>query len=410
MVWQTDVPESFVEEVKQALEHIYDNVFLQKHSFATRLDAHRTRGETPGQAIRRRLIEAIEALNPGNEFFFRSPQARLYNLLHLHYIEVMTVQEAAHELGISVRQAYRDLRRAQQSVAELLWRELQSPHTPAQTISYALPDRDANTPLNAAELSSAQAEFGRLADELGSVRFDMLIRAALRPVEQLSKQQHIHIMVEYPEPAIILSTNSVLAQQLLVAVLSYSIQQALSGPLHVTISQQSPQVITLTYTPMPNAGLIFEKPMIKQLTQLLGWKLIETTSTDEMRRIEIHTTNPNPIILIIDDNEGLVDLLDRYLSGHAYQVLSANRGMDGLNLAQKTLPDAIVLDVMMPEMDGWELLQRLKAQPQTRHIPVIICSVFNDPELAYSLGASLFVPKPVTRDDILAALRELKIE
>jgi CheY-like chemotaxis protein len=61
--------------------------------------------------------------------------------------------------------------------------------------------------------------------------------------------------------------------------------------------------------------------------------------------------------------------------------------------------------VMMPGMDGWEVLQRLRNHPDTQHIPVIICSVFNDPELAYALGASSFLSKPVRREDIIKALR-----
>jgi CheY-like chemotaxis protein len=64
---------------------------------------------------------------------------------------------------------------------------------------------------------------------------------------------------------------------------------------------------------------------------------------------------------------------------------------------------------MMPEMDGWELLQRLRNHPQTADIPVVICSVINNPDLAYSLGASLFLPKPVSRDDVLEALRQLDV-
>jgi CheY-like chemotaxis protein len=56
-------------------------------------------------------------------------------------------------------------------------------------------------------------------------------------------------------------------------------------------------------------------------------------------------------------------------------------------------------------MDGWEVLQRLRNHPTTRHIAVIICSVFNDPELAYALGASSFLSKPVKREDMIKALR-----
>jgi CheY-like chemotaxis protein len=112
-----------------------------------------------------------------------------------------------------------------------------------------------------------------------------------------------------------------------------------------------------------------------------------------------------PTILVIDDYEGLSRLLKRYLAGHRCRVLAATDGMSGLSLAREVQPDAVVLDVMMPGMDGWEILQRLQNHPDTQHIPVIICSVFNDPELAYALGASSFLSKPVKRDDILNALR-----
>jgi CheY-like chemotaxis protein len=105
----------------------------------------------------------------------------------------------------------------------------------------------------------------------------------------------------------------------------------------------------------------------------------------------------------------LVRLVERYLTDHAYRVVPAMDSQEGLRLAQDLLPDAIVLDVMMPGMHGWEVLQRLRNHPKTGGIPVIICSVFNNPELAYSLGASFFLPKPISRDDVLDALRQLNV-
>jgi len=62
---------------------------------------------------------------------------------------------------------------------------------------------------------------------------------------------------------------------------------------------------------------------------------------------------------------------------------------------------AVILDVMMPGLDGWEVLQTLRKTPRTSRIPVVVCSVFNDPQLALSLGATVFLPKPVSQGDIL---------
>jgi CheY-like chemotaxis protein len=114
-------------------------------------------------------------------------------------------------------------------------------------------------------------------------------------------------------------------------------------------------------------------------------------------------------VLIIDDNAGLVNLLQRYLSDRACRVTAAANGLEGLALARKIRPDAIVLDIMMPEMDGWEVLQRLRNDPQTTHIPVIICTVVAEPDLAQALKASHFLPKPVRQVEVLDALRQLGV-
>ena len=68
---------------------------------------------------------------------------------------------------------------------------------------------------------------------------------------------------------------------------------------------------------------------------------------------------------------------------------------------------ALQVDVMMPFQDGWEVQQRLKSEPATQHIPIIICSVLDDPELAFSLGAVAYLKKPVSQTDLGEALNGL---
>jgi CheY-like chemotaxis protein len=76
-------------------------------------------------------------------------------------------------------------------------------------------------------------------------------------------------------------------------------------------------------------------------------------------------------------------------------------------MARSLQPQAIALDAMMPDVDGWEILQALQADPATRHIPVLVCSVWEEPQLAFSLGAAGFLKKPITQRELLAALQRL---
>ncbi|MEW5721153.1 MAG: response regulator, partial [Chloroflexota bacterium] len=109
-------------------------------------------------------------------------------------------------------------------------------------------------------------------------------------------------------------------------------------------------------------------------------------------------------VLAIDDNADIVALFQRYLSGHAVSVVGAKNADEALRRAAELQPQAITLDVMIPDQDGWEILQKLKAAPETKHIPVIICSVLHEPQLAQAMGASGYVTKPVSQEKLLETL------
>ena len=391
------LPAAFVEQVKQALEHLYDFPYLQNHPLAAEGGPTADRpGETAGQRLRRELIAAIETLNPGPGVPFRAPHARLYNLLHLHYVEGMTIQEAAHELGISLRQAYRDLRRGEESVAVVLWARRSPTHSSEP---------------RAVQLSSIQAEVSRLETHLRPTDVRPILQRAQNAVARLALQRGVIFQAEIPPAPAIVFADPTVAQQVLVSLLSHTVQQARPGALQAILTVgQGEASLFLRYASerkTPDAPVV--DPVVAQLVDRLGWTVRETSEPDGQRAIALHMATRGPTILVIDDNEGLVELLDRYLTGHACRVVPAASGREGLELAEAIRPDAIVLDVMMPEVDGWEVLQTLRTRPQTASVPIIVCSVFNDPELAYSLGASLFLPKPVRRDDVLTALRRLGV-
>jgi PAS domain S-box-containing protein len=100
-------------------------------------------------------------------------------------------------------------------------------------------------------------------------------------------------------------------------------------------------------------------------------------------------------VLVIDDDAPTRDLLTRFLIREGFRVRTAVDGAEGLRLALATRPAAILLDVMMPRMDGWAVLSTLKADPKLADIPVIMVSFVQEKSLAFSLGAADYLPKPI---------------
>ena len=112
-------------------------------------------------------------------------------------------------------------------------------------------------------------------------------------------------------------------------------------------------------------------------------------------------------VLIVDDQVAAQKMFQRYLSRTNLEVIGITDPSQGLAMAQKIQPALLILDVMMPHIDGWEVLQTLQLDPRTKHIPILVCSAWGEPELARSLGAMAFLKKPVIQKDLLDVLVRL---
>jgi signal transduction histidine kinase/CheY-like chemotaxis protein len=119
--------------------------------------------------------------------------------------------------------------------------------------------------------------------------------------------------------------------------------------------------------------------------------------------------NGNNIILVIDDDQQVISLYERYLTPQGYKIISQTDPGSAVDQVKKIKPFAITLDAMMPGKDGWQVLHDLKNDPQTRNIPVIMCSILEEEEKGFSLGASDYLVKPILQEDLIAALNRLDI-
>jgi CheY-like chemotaxis protein len=124
----------------------------------------------------------------------------------------------------------------------------------------------------------------------------------------------------------------------------------------------------------------------------------------EERREPLAVGDTRTTVLVIDDERATHELLERELGARGYRVVHAPGGIEGLRLACEIRPDAITLDVIMPEMDGWAVLRALKADPGLRDIPVILVTILGDREMGYALGAADFLTKPVDAEALARAL------
>ncbi len=113
------------------------------------------------------------------------------------------------------------------------------------------------------------------------------------------------------------------------------------------------------------------------------------------------------VVVAIDDDPNVLYLLRENLSEAGYRVIGAADGNDGLQKARGLKPFAVILDIMMPQQDGWQMLHELKADALTRDIPIIVLSIVDNKELAYRLGAFECLLKPLDREVMLATLGRL---
>ena len=129
---------------------------------------------------------------------------------------------------------------------------------------------------------------------------------------------------------------------------------------------------------------------------------------------------PKPLVLVVDDEKSLVLIAERVLQKEGFDVITASNGAEGLKKAQENLPDIIVLDIVMPEMNGYQVCQKLQTNVNTCGIPIIFLSVkgtvdenkgattegLNEINEAFNRGASDFLNKPVPARDLIDTINK----
>jgi signal transduction histidine kinase/DNA-binding response OmpR family regulator len=161
----------------------------------------------------------------------------------------------------------------------------------------------------------------------------------------------------------------------------------------------------ITVESTPGAGTCFTMRIPADVARASG---VERPEAGAKRAPE--TAASGTRVLVIDDEENARDLIRRFLAKEGFNVITASSGAEGLRLAKASRPDAITLDVIMPGMDGWDVLKKLKSDPDLADIPVIMLTMVDSMNLGYALGAVEYMTKPVDRERLLAVMEKYRRE
>jgi len=150
---------------------------------------------------------------------------------------------------------------------------------------------------------------------------------------------------------------------------------------------------------------ILEKGSTFILTLPIKWRGEESLFEPTPRKSHVGIKPEKKTILVVDDDLESANLISSSLLQEGYNTIAATSGKEALKLVESYSPFAITLDILMPDMDGWEVLQTLKKNPETKDIPVLIVSMTKDRETGFALGAVGYVMKPINKELLISEIR-----
>ena len=398
--------EEFRKLIKDALEHLYDTAYLEVHPLLTQVFGVTTANRsTRAQALRSILKDAVEELRPPEGLPSGSPEWRSYLVLRCRYIQGMTIGQMENELGLGRRQLQREIRKGLEALASMLWANyrVKTDSLPATESALVMPPPDLGN-----ELDSLEMELDQWKLTLQNCDVHSLVNDTLWLLRSTMEQNQTDLQVDLSATLQPVFVDATLTRQALFKIMRLMIQNSQARFSLIATSNDNFIVLKM------------RNPDCAHCLEERDWQAAQRIIRDQGGSLDVEN---NPVlgfqitirlpmagqtgVLIIDDNQGMLQLFERYLTPHHYEVKKAQGGLEALLLIAETRPDLIILDVMMPTMDGWQVLRSLKQNPSTENIPVIVCSVLKEPELAMSLGARAYLKKPVDRLELLATLERI---
>lgn len=389
-------PEELLIELRDALSHLYDRAYLLRHPLM-RYVARRSGDDAIAavEDLRRLLCRAVEDLRPDPSTPPSDPAWRPYAVVHGRFVQGQEAATLERELSLGTRQIQREQRRG------------------LELIALALTAREA--PTDAADAEPRPG--GALTQELERVatgRMPVDLTAEWARVIELAGPLAASTGTRMAEAdssrRVLVLANPEILRQLLLGATSFVLRHLRPARLAVRTANEGDRVVTRiaagpppaesTPPPLPEGLLALGRATEAELALERGRADVTLTLTMVAARRE-------RIVAVVEDNQAVIALFDRYLQGRGYRLVGISDSAGAIATVRELRPDVVVLDLMMQDIDGWEILRGLKADPELSRVPVAVCSVLAEPELARLLGAAAYLVKPVRPQQLYQCLEGL---
>lgn len=402
---------AFILALRRALHHLYDVVELRKSPLCALFSL----GEpNDAAALRHILEEAIGALKPAPGLSPQSDAWRTYRVLYHRYVEQFDQTSVAVNLGLSIRQLRRQEQLALQTLADWLVQRYRldlalcfggaSSHKDAEQGKSDDGDGD-DAPAEHPDDISLELKWAERFFPNQPVDVAEIVRSAVQTARPVADAQGVTVHSDLPATLPHVLTQPASARQVLLNLLITAIR-ADERVVRIACSQRGAHVHVAIGPIRRRTEQDAERLTIAEhLAVISGGHLEYCQAGDSAQTALLALPLAGQVpVLVIDDNADSLQLFERCLANSPYRFVGARHPEQAIGLAERVRPAVIVLDVMLPQMDGWETLGRLREHPATCHIPVVICTILPQEELAATLGAASFIRKPVTRERLLQEL------
>lgn len=389
----------FTSLFKDLLLRLYDLTAIETHPLTAHFALPAGEETHRAEAVQRLIIEEVERLRPKGNPVLTSPEWRPYLILRRRYVDGENPRHIAAALYIGERQFRRDHSRALQALSLRIWERYFS-HLASDTTPAVGEER---------QLFEPQAE---------TLDLNEIVRGVSALLARRLEIERVRLDVTFsPQPLSVMADRTLL-RQVILTLLNYALHLHSGEAVRLILQAKPNPTLTVSFPlesdwrnlhQAESDSLDFARRVAADLQARLE-EYLPTTPTANEATLVLHLNAPvQRTVLVVDDQAVAQRMYQRYLSTSGLKVVGLTEPAQTLPLARQLQPAAVILDVMMPHIDGWEILQALQLDPQTRSIPVLVCSAWGDAELALSLGAAAFLKKPIIQRDLLAVLTRLHL-